>query len=240
MTTALAPPADLDERLAAMEARLEHIAAELEIASKRRRARDELRDTLAPVATEAYAVGARYLAQLEEDGSVEDLTALAQRVVASARSLDKALATLDSLATLAGEAAPITGEAFAALTARLAQLEARGYFAFAKHAAGVMDRVVDAFDEDDIDQLGENVVLILETVKEMTQPEVMQMLRRTATAVQSQQHVIEDGVEVTPSMWQLARQMREPEVRRGLSRALEMLRIVAADTPQDQEMKGDG
>ncbi len=68
------------------------------------------------------------------------------------------------------------------------------------------------------------------------------MLRRTATAVQTQQLAIENGVDDTPSLWQLLRRMREPEVRRGLARALNMLRSIAADAPNTQitDTKGDG
>ena len=85
----------------------------------------------------------------------------------------------------------------------------------------------DHFDEDDVAALGDNVVLILETVKEMTQPEVMTMLQRTA-------HVVnEPGTAPTepPSLFALLREMREPEVRLGLARLLDVLRSLAAQAP---------
>ncbi|MCO5191292.1 MAG: hypothetical protein M9918_24275 [Anaerolineae bacterium] len=42
---------------------------------------------------------------------------------------------------------------------------------------GILDRIVTNYTEDDIEQLGENIVLILDTLKEMTQPELMRLLR---------------------------------------------------------------
>lgn len=241
MTTAVDSPA-IEAKLDALAAQVDAIASELEITRKRRESMDELRDTLTPVAGEALAVAGRELETMRSDGTLDDLVRLLRKLIASAGSLEKALAALESMTSLMGEAAPLSQEVVAALTSRLADLDEKGYFDFARHSAGVLERVVTSFDEDDIDALGDNVVLILETVKEMTQPQVMHMLRRTATAVQSQQQAIESGADDTPSLWQLMRRMRDPQVRRGLARALDMLRSVAADAPDTKETntKGDG
>ncbi|MCU0266321.1 MAG: DUF1641 domain-containing protein [Actinomycetia bacterium] len=83
------------------------------------------------------------------------------------------------------------------------------------------------------DALGDNVVLILNTVKEMTQPEVMTMLRRTAVTVQ---HI--DEPLAAPSALALLRQMRDPEVRRGLARAMTMLRTLGEETPATSPQEG--
>lgn len=244
MTTAIESPT-VEERLDAISGQLSAIAAELDAMRKRRDTLDEFRATVAPIADEAYQLAARELEKLTADGTVDDVVRLVRRLVASAGALERGLAAADTMASLAGEAAPLTGEAFAALTARLAEYDRKGYFEFMRHAAGVLDRVVTSFDGADIDQLGDNVVLILQTVKEMTQPEVMTMLRRTASAVQSQQHVIDQGEEGVPSLRTLMRKLRNPEVRRGLARAIDMLQIVAADPgPQEEsrskDMEGDG
>ena len=83
----------------------------------------------------------------------------------------------------------------------------------------------DLFGPEDVEALGDNIVLILNTVKEMTQPEVMTMLRRTAISAQS----IDSSLAEPPSLLALAREMREPEVRRGLGRTLSVLRTVGAE-----------
>ena len=111
---------------------------------------------------------------------------------------------------------------------RLASLDERGYFDIGRSGLGVIDRVVTSFTEEDVEALGDNIVLILQTVREMTQPEVMQMLQRTFTTVQN-----EELVEPTepPGTLALLREMRQPEVRRGLSKALHMLRSLGEESP---------
>ncbi|MCJ7724841.1 MAG: hypothetical protein MUP76_00425, partial [Acidimicrobiia bacterium] len=71
-----------------------------------------------------------------------------------------------------------------------------------------------------------NIVLILNTVKEMTQPEVMQLLQRTAAGVRDAE-VEEIGL--LKLMWG----MRNPAVRRGMSRMLKVLESFADVTPAD-------
>ena len=93
--------------------------------------------------------------------------------------------------------------------------------------AGVVDRIVTGFSEEDVESLGDNVVLILQTVKEMTQPEIMAILYRMIEAIQRQQAVIEAEAEEPPGFFAIAKQMRDPEIRRGMSRALNTLKAVS-------------
>jgi uncharacterized protein YjgD (DUF1641 family) len=116
---------------------------------------------------------------------------------------------------------------FESLIERLDALERRGYFEFAAGVLAILDRVVTSFDEEDLRLLGENVVLILETVKEMTQPDVMQMLQRTARILRY------DEEPAKVSLFRLLREMREPEVKLGLHRMLTLLRGLAE---QDAEV----
>ena len=133
-------------------------------------------------------------------------------------------------------AAPRAPEDFAqSVLARLDEMERKGYFAFGAGAMNVMDRVVTSFSTEDIDNLGENVVLILNTVKELTQPEVMQLLQRTAQEVREAE-VEEIGL--IRLMWG----MRNPAVRRGMSRMLRVLESFADVKPaalEDQEINKD-
>ncbi|MEK9736110.1 MAG: DUF1641 domain-containing protein [Candidatus Nanopelagicales bacterium] len=122
----------------------------------------------------------------------------------------------------------LAGPVMQMLTARAAELEEKGYFTFAQGGMEIADRVVTSFGEDDVKALGDNVVLILNTVKEMTQPEVMNLLSRTAVEVQE----IEDSpVGPPPAPFALLRQRRDPEVRRGLARALSVLRSLGSQAP---------
>ncbi len=115
-------------------------------------------------------------------------------------------------------------------TERLAEAEERGYFAFARAGAGVIDRVVTGFEEEELTQLGDNVVTILETVKDVTQPEMLAFLGHMIDAVKLQQERVDAEPEKAPSLFGLFKTVRDPDVRRGMARALETLRVVSVET----------
>jgi uncharacterized protein YjgD (DUF1641 family) len=126
------------------------------------------------------------------------------------------------------EITQLAGPVMDMLTARMAELEAKGYFTFATGGLGIVDKIVTSFDEDDVEALGDNIVLILNTVKEMTQPEVMGLLNRAALEVQE----LEDApAGPAPSMFALLKQMRDPQVRIGLERTLTVLRSLGTSSP---------
>lgn len=127
---------------------------------------------------------------------------------------------------------PIASQGMESVTRVMAEAEDKGYIEFAKSGLGVVDRVVDSFSEEDVEALGDNIVLILETVKEMTQPELMQMMRSTLHEVGE----IEESA-VPPSMWSLLGQMREPEVRRGLARMIALLRSMGSVEPDGKDQR---
>lgn len=212
----------VDERIDALTAQVERMAAELERQRFERERWTELSADLAPLARSALERASAELEFKEVELSGPELVGLLEALVRSLPTLRRSLDQLEGLAELAGELSELSGPAFERLTGAFAELDERGYLTFAKGGIDVVDRVVTEFDQDDIDALGDNIVLILNTVKDMTQPEVMQMLRRTFTTVQSDE---QESVE-PPGLLALLREMRTAEARRGLARLVRMLRSI--------------
>ena len=219
----------LEAKLDALTEQVAFIAAEVTAQQRRRESMEELTGDLMPLATRGLAAVS---AELDEaDISLDDLKRLALRVASSADRLDGLLAQLESMQELVGIASPFATNAVATLTARFAEMDAKGYFAFIEQAGGIVDQIVTNYSEDDVAALGDNVVLILDTVKEMTQPDIMGLLRSTATALHEQADHVEQGDEEVPSMFGLLTQMRDPQVRLGLQRALGMLKSISGTQP---------
>ncbi len=227
----------LEAKLDALTEQVAFIAEEVMAQRRRRESMEELTSDLMPLATRDLAAVS---AELDDaDISLDDLKRLGLRVASSADRLEGLLAQLESIQELLDIASPFATDAVAALTARFADMDAKGYFAFLRQGIGLLDEVVTNYTEDDVAALGDNVVLILDTVKEMTQPDIMGLLRSTATALHEQAEEAEHGTEEVPSMFGLLAQMRDPQVRVGLQRAIGMLRSISGPrptgTPHEQE-----
>ncbi len=217
--------AALERKVDALADRVAFLVAEAEAARRRREAWEELQATATPI-------GARVLeelaAELDAAGVTgDDLVALFRRLVANVATIEAAVAQLESLAELAAVLSPITARAMELAVDRLDDLDERGYLAFAKAGLGVVDRVVSGFSEEDVEALGDNVILILDTIKEMTQPELMAVVHRMLEQIRRQQAAIAAEPEEPPSLLELLRLLRDPQVRRGLRRALTTLKAVS-------------
>jgi uncharacterized protein YjgD (DUF1641 family) len=219
------------DRLSELEAKLDRLTEHVEFLAAHAHQEAERREMMRELISDMSPIAAQTMSTMTEELNTTDLDmakmiGLLKRFAESAEVLDATLAQLQSAHGLLEDIMPLTGDAFVKITASLADLERRGYFTFAKEGLGVLDRVVTSYDEDDIRALGDNIVVILDTVKQMTQPQVMAMLSRTVDSMEE--------VDTEPaSLFKLARQMRDPEIKRGLARLLGMLRSMGAENPNN-------
>lgn len=234
MTTAApARNEELEAKIDALTEQVAFLAEEAQLARRRREVWSELQADVMPIAGDVLQVVERELEELSHDVEIADFAGLLRRLIRVAPVLDRGLTYLEMLSELFNDMMPLTEHAVDVATDRLVNLDHKGYFTFAKSSLGVVDRVVTGFSEEDVEALGDNVVLILETIKEMTQPDVMAALYHMIEAVQKQQILSQAEPEKAPSFFQLAKRLRDPEIRRGMGRALNTLSAVAeVDTSQ--------
>lgn len=216
---------ELAERVDRMSVQMDFIAEELMAQREARERWAELTDTLVPVTRGAMDVATRELEDLSSDVTAEDLARFARTTARTLPRLEMLMAQLDSLSELMHTVNSLSGAGMSRLTEVLEVADDKGYFAFARQGGLIADRVVTEFSEDDVAALGENVVTILNAMKELTQPEVMALVQRTAITVQDG----EDTHIEPPSMFALVKSMRDPQTRRGLARVLSMLHTVGEE-----------
>jgi uncharacterized protein YjgD (DUF1641 family) len=226
--TTMAEPsvAELSARLDRMTEQMDFVAAELQAQRESRQRWSELTETLVPVTRGAVDMATRELEDLSPDVTAEDAARFARTAARALPKLEVLLAQLDSLSELLHTVNSLSGAGMDKLTEVLAVADDKGYFAFARRGGMIADRVVTEFTEEDVKALGDNVVTILNAVKEMTQPEVMGLVQRTAVSVSD----VEDTPMEPPSIFALLKSMRDPQTRRGLAKVMAMLHTVGEES----------
>jgi uncharacterized protein YjgD (DUF1641 family) len=214
---------ELNQKIDALTTQVSFLTEQAQIAERQRVNRAELVHDLTPIANEAFRLSVEQLEEIQEYVELSDLLHLLKRVLRNGRNFEKMLDQLESLMDLMQTVGPLADEAFGKAVNELAELEQKGYFGFARGGMQIMDNVVTSFSEEDVNRLGDNIVLILNTVKDMTQPEIMNFVRNTMMAAEKE---VEKPVDT--SYLGLARQMRDPEVRRGLALTMRVLHVVGA------------
>lgn len=211
--------AELNQKLDKLATQVEFLTEEAHRQKRRQQEWDELKDDLIPIGNDIFRLSIEQLEEVQQHVQIEDMLRLFKRLLRNTRNLEQMLDQLESMTELWQDLSPLSQDAFLTVMNYLNEMEQKGYFAFAQGGLDMMDRIVTSFSEEDVRQLGDNIVLILQTVKEMTQPEIMGMLSTTA-------QVFTDEEPVDTSIFSIIRQMNDPEVRRGLAKTLQILKSV--------------
>ena len=219
---------ELNQKLDRLTGQMEEMTEFVESQRRRQREWDDLKADLTPVAMDMYQVAVEQLSEVEPYVQLEDLLYLVKRLARNTRNIEQLLDQVESVSDLLQDAGPIVNDAFLTAVQQMDVMERKGYFRLIKEGQYVLDNVVDAFGPQDVRQLGDNVVTILMTIKEMTQPEVMAMAQNLAGTMRKTEAQPE---EVNTSFWSILKQLRDPQTRRGLAVTLEMLKAVGADQP---------
>jgi uncharacterized protein YjgD (DUF1641 family) len=218
----------LAQSVQALAGQVQWLTEEAEDARRRRQEWDELRADAAPILKEAYGAVVEEMSALDPYVHLEDVQELLWRLARNTRNINQALDLMESGFELARDVAPLTNEMMVGAVEALDQAERKGYFGFVRQGMYVVDKVVTSFSEEDVRQLGDNVVHILNTVKALTQPEMMALVNNLTQGF----HAAEQQVGEQPAtLMGLLKQMRDPDVRRGLAITLETLRRVSQQSP---------
>ena len=142
--------------------------------------------------------------------SVVTNDAIAARLDDISRRLDLLVAHQANNDGFLAEMAPIGRVALDGVVEILAELERDGWFAFAREVRRIGERVVRAYSPEDVARLGDHIVGIFDTVRNLTQPDVLALVNQATTALHEADEADPKGA------WGLVRAARDPDVRKGI------------------------
>jgi len=197
------------------------LTSHAEIQQRRQREFDELKNDAIPIVNHMIKLSIDELADIGTEFEVEDLVFLLKRVIRNTHLLLAMFDRLEAMMGIADETELLGKQVFNFVVERLDQFERDGYFDFARESWNIVERIVSEFNEDDVRALGDNVVTILNTVRNMTQPEIMALANNAVGAIQEEIPKTEKV-----STWKLLRELGDPKVRRGMARMINLLKAL--------------
>jgi len=205
-----------------LDAKLDAVIAYVDEQHRRQADMDEFKSDVLPIANHMVKLSIDELAEIGSDFQLEDMFFLVKRLLRDVNLLTDLLGRMEGAVELFDEVQVIGNQAFHQAVLELDRMEREGYFNFARSGYKVIQRIIEEFDEDDVNALGDNIVTILTTVKNLTQPEIMDLTNNALSAFN--EDPVPDG---NVSVFQLLRDMSDPKVRRGMARMLNMVRVLA-------------
>lgn len=149
-----------------------------------------------------------------------------ERLSTNADQLHIVLDNVEAMADLQSEVDGLAPQMMRFATRQLTSMQEAGYFGLFNQFGYVVRQIATEFDEDDVKALGDNIVTILKTVRNMTQPEIMTLANNAVDAMRTEDEPLPEKV----STLALMKEMNDPQVKQGLVKLLHMVKAMA-DVP---------
>ncbi len=216
----------MDKDLALLHEKVDSMMAMMQEQQVKKQAMEEFKNDMMPIANHLIKLSIDELADVGQEFRGEDLLFMLKRVLRDLPLLLKALDSLESVMGLAEEGQLLGKQVFNTVVMKLDEMEGKGYFAFANQGVRMLDQIMTEFDEEDAAALADNVVTIIKTVRNMTQPDIMGLASNSMDALRD----IPDPKDV-PSTLRLLSELRKPEVKLGMARLLNLLKSLGSNDP---------
>jgi uncharacterized protein YjgD (DUF1641 family) len=205
----------LDEIVAQKQTRqsIEDLTADLSLIGK---------DVFASTVTELDNAG------VEVDGEAVKLLIL--KLIRNVDTITELFEMMESGKDLLSDLTPIVRQIGLDGMHFMHNIEQKGYFDFLRESIKIMDNIVTHFSANDIKLLADNIVTILETIKSLTQPDMLKAINSALIVYKS---IDVENVEEY-SIFKAMKAMNSKEMKRGIGFMITFLKNISKATTQQQ------
>lgn len=215
--------ANLQTQIDTLNGKLDVILEEIEHQRRHRREMEDLKEDLMRVAHDLYHTAVEELEEIHDEVNTGDIAYLGKKLLRNVNNLTSAFEQLENVRDFVEDFAPISRQLSLDLMRQLHEMDRKGYFDFMREFMRMTDNIVTSFTVEDVKNLGDNVVTIIDTVKNLTQPDMLQAINNALHVYKKLDITVEGDV----SMMKLLREANSPEVRRGLAFMTQFLKNLA-------------
>lgn len=156
----------------------------------------------------------------------DQLRELGIRVAQNVGNFSTILDMLGSTMDLMKDVGPIANEVIIDTTKKLHEFEQKGYFEFLRESGQIIDNIVTHYEVEDVRMLADNVVAMLDVVKNLTQPDMLKSIDNAVRIFASLE--MDDIPEY--SIFKVMREMNKPEMKRTLGFFMTFLKNMSKNT----------
>ncbi|MBS3806647.1 MAG: DUF1641 domain-containing protein [Bacteroidales bacterium] len=203
---------DLQKQINEINQKLDQVLNHVNEQRLQRESLNDLADDLSIIGKDAFQSTVDELDKRDIEVNVDDLKNLSLRMLRNVDNFNQMLETFESMVDLTKDAGPIVNEVGVDVIHKFHEMEQKGYFDFLRESTRIMDTIVRNYSPEELRELAENIPVILETIHNITQPD---MLRALNNAVNTYQET--DFSEIKEySLWKTFKEMRSPEMKKGM------------------------
>jgi len=214
---------EIRQQIHEINGKLDIIIGEIELQRRHRQEMDDLKEDLMRVGKDVFQTAVIELEDLHDSMKTVDMIHLIKRILRNVNNIESAIEQLESLRDFLHDASPLARDYVLDFMKKLDEFDRKGYFQFFKEAAAIMDKIVTSFSPEEVRNLSENIVTILSTIKNLTQPDMLQTVNNALNVYKKLDIEIKDNV----SFFKLLKEVNTPEMKKGLAFAIVFLKSLS-------------
>ena len=203
--------------------KLDVILEEIEHQRRHRQEMEDLKDDLMRVGTGVYQTAITELEEIHNHTSGEDLFFLGKKLLRNINTLTQTFELFENAKGFLEDFAPVSRELVFDAMNKFDEFDRKGYFDYLKELEKIAENIVTSFSIDDLKELGNNIVPLLNTMKNVTQPELLNDLSNALAVYKNLDYKVEEDV----SLFKLMKELRSPEMKRGLAFGIKYLKSLS-------------
>ena len=134
---------------------------------------DDLVSDLSIIGKDAFSSTVTELDKQGIELNVDDIKHLVFKLIKNIDKFTDVVTTFESAHDLLQDLGPVAREVIIDVIKKMHDLEQKGYFEFFKEVGKIFDNIITHYSIEEVRSLADNVVTILDTVKNLTQPEML-------------------------------------------------------------------
>ena len=203
---------NIQAQIDAINRKLDLILEEMHAQRESRQSLEDLTDDLSIIGKDIFKNTVIQLDKAGVEVDTEALTGIGLKLLRNINNINEFLEMLESINDFMKDAGPIVHQVGLDAIKKMHELEQKGYIDFFRELSKSLDNIVTHFSVEDVKALSDNVVFMLETVKSLTQPD---MLKAINNALAIYKNLDMDQVEEY-SLFKAMMEFRKPEMKRGI------------------------
>jgi len=215
-----------DKQIAELNQKVDTILEYVNQQRLKSQAIDDLVSDASLIGKDVYDSTVKALDEHEVILDPDELRELGIRLAQNVGNFNAMLDTLGSAMDLMKDWGPIANEVIIDTTKKLHEFEQKGYFDFMREFGTVIDNIVTNYGVEDVRLLADNVVTIMDTVKNLTQPDLLKSVDNAVRVFAS----LEMDEVPEYSIFKLMREMNKPEMKKAIGFVMMFLKNMSKNT----------
>lgn len=202
----------INKRLDALESKIDLILEHVNLQRLNTQAITDLTNDFAIIGKDFYDTSVEELDKRNVELDPAEITDLLITFLRNIKNIREMLNMVEMGFDLLKELGPILNETLIDVIKKFGELERNGYFEFIKNLYPILDNIVKGLTKEDLKGLADNIMLIIYTVKDITQPNMLKSIDNAVRIYSS----IETRDIPSYSVWKLAREINSPEMKKAM------------------------